>query len=427
MDGLVCDIFRGRCECPIETYMLYNGTCGTATVPYKNCDYDNSCGAHENLTSCEDCAPSSPVAPYLPALDPHCNYNKSCEIWNKTGGFEVCSCLDCKFTKYCMPKACVDDGVCSPSETCECKDCNREARCTAQCNNDGVCEADESCTCSDCANLPAASCISGTVCKGFNCTCLPQLETCADGTCRTDCDVNSCLHETFCFDGIDNDGDGYTDYLDPARFDTDSLGPDPDCMGIINGTISNETGGIIKNATIHAIGSLSYWGRTYTYVYNTTTNETGRYELHVNAGTTYDITITYPNYSPGVNFSVYVDFFGVTELNYTLRKEVSTCNSQCTRGTSNVCDATCHGWNGCMFPSKAVMDLCDPAGPDAHTTEHTVDYNSTHEVRCCTGVPQPKVGLRKAVLNVNSENVVVVKRIVILNGKPVTMHVAVFD
>lgn len=431
-DTLVCDQFTTTCKCELGNYMLYSGTCGNATVPYQYCDYDDIPGGGENATDCEDNAPGYPTPP----RDPACNFNGTCELWNETTSDtpEVCSCSDCKFSADCMPKTCTNDGICSAQETCECADCNRKARCTAQCDNDNVCDSRESCTCSDCNNKPAQSCISGTLCMGLNCTCLPQLEVCSDGTCRTNCDKNPYVYEVFCFDGIDNDGDGYVDFQDPENFpppEYDSLAPDPDCIGKINGTITNSSGGIIEGATVHIIGGLSYWGKRYTYSYNVTSNDTGHYAKGVNGGTTYDITVTFKDHSPGVNYSVYMPFFGYKEINYTLRREVSTCNSQCTRGTSNVCDASCHGWNGCLFPSPEIMDICDEPGPDAHTTEHTVEYNSTHEVACCTGgqtrMPTPKIAVRKATFNVSSDNVVVNKRIVILNGKPVTMYVAVFD
>jgi hypothetical protein len=76
------------------------------------------------------------------------------------------------------------------------------------------------------------------------------------------------------------------------------------------------------------------------------------------------------------------------------------------------------------------MKTCDPNGATGSgtiTSGWSQDINDTHSVICCTGAPRtipPKV---KVEVKAPGENVIIMTRVVMLNGKSVNMKVAAYN
>lgn len=95
------------------------------------------------------------------------------------------------------------------------------------------------------------------------------------------------------------------------------------------------------------------------------------------------------------------------------------CENDCTFFDDSIVHAFCDGKNGCSFYDSISKEACDNSQPG-----WARDYNSTHYVTCAPGVPQPKVEIQASV-SCESRTLVKVTRIVVYNGKPVQLVVAV--
>ena len=95
------------------------------------------------------------------------------------------------------------------------------------------------------------------------------------------------------------------------------------------------------------------------------------------------------------------------------------CENDCTFFDDNIVHASCDGLNGCTFYDSISKAACDNSQPG-----WVRDYNSTHYVTCASGSPQPKIEIEASV-GCESGTLVKVTRIVVYNGKPVKLVVAV--
>lgn len=215
-----------------------------------------------------------------------------------------------------------------------------------------------------------------------------------------------------CIDKIDNDN---VDGIDSQ---------DPKCGVWIHGYV-------INNVNKQAINGANVEARVGDYYKTAITDDTGFYSLVVVGGKDYTMMATAFSYSPST-IPLSVDYSEEKVLNFTLSKSSSTCEPDCTRGSANgnVCDRTCEGYNGCSFTLEDIKDVCDPGmgEMDGYQKGMVVPLNSGYNVRCCTGPLLIKpTGTLPNTLDVNSKNVVTISKVVILNGKPVTMRMIVFE
>jgi hypothetical protein len=92
------------------------------------------------------------------------------------------------------------------------------------------------------------------------------------------------------------------------------------------------------------------------------------------------------------------------------------CNPDCTKGFGSLCYVSCNGKNGCNFFNQKTMNVCDAQGK-----YFIKDYNLTHEVECCEGVPRIKVNSPKPVVKVDATTIVRVSKPILYRGKVVNM------
>jgi len=123
---------------------------------------------------------------------------------------------------------CEDDFECHPElgEDCACDDCIDTAQC-GYCDGDGTCNDTDACTCEECWDnavcLDTDNCLDDGVCDGYSEGCF-----CAD--CAGEPACRNFMPGEVCANGVDDDGDLYTDCADE-----DCMGT-PECgMCIVNG------------------------------------------------------------------------------------------------------------------------------------------------------------------------------------------------
>lgn len=117
--------------------------------------------------------------------------------------------------------------------------------------------------------------------------------------------------------------------------------------------------------------------------------------------------------------------FAFIILNYTATSQdiiKPECNPDCTsRNYPGQCDIQCDGVNGCNFYSSDAKIVCNE-----RSNGLIVRYNATYEILCCDGEPYLRE-LNPAITSVNSSDVLVTQKAVWLEGRLVTMYVAVFE
>ncbi len=147
---------------------------------------------------------------------------------------------------------------------------------------------------------------------------------------------------------------------------------DPDCTAYIDGYVQVE-----KNGQMYYVDAAKIWakyrmGTNYETEYLTKTDENGFFHINNTLRSGYKVTlwVTYIDQFTGLNYLS-------EEINATIIRgeeyhwpnyipiEEAECNADCTRGTVNSCDPTCHGLEGCTFkattayPPPTLMDEAD--------------------------------------------------------------------
>src|SRR3989338_2994848 len=120
-----------------------------------------------------------------------------------------------------------------------------------------------------------------------------------------------------------------------------------------------------------------------------------------------------------------IDNDGVLEICFSQSPGVwhefgeNICENDCTYFDGSQIHMQCNGTNGCLFYDAKSMQVCDLAQPG-----WTRDYNSSHYVDCASGSPQPTVTIQASV-SCEKGTIVKMTRIVVYNGEPVKLVVAV--
>ncbi len=139
----------------------------------------------------------------------------------------------------------------------------------------------------------------------------------------------------------------------------------------------------------------------------------------------YNLVASHPDYAPQTKTNVAVNPQQPTTANFGEEESGSymvlgtSCETDCTFAADDTIHSSCDGKNSCSFHdgiSKAACDLSQPGW--------VRDYNETHYITCASGSPQPKIEIQASV-SCESGTLVKVTSIVLYNGKPVKLVVAV--
>ncbi len=203
-----------------------------------------------------------------------------------------------------------------------------------------------------------------------------------------------------CTNGIDDDFDGYIDYADQS------------CLGWVTGYVTDQSSNPVANATVYLYNTANG--------YSVNTSATGYYEDFIIPGT-YSIFAANATYrsdtatQPVQNLSVY-------QVNLTMRPYSSICRPDCTTG-DGVCNVQCLGFGGCSAQSS-VLASCDGYG-----SGNIISYGSGQRVQCCTGTPYTYTPQAANVssANKNAQSMVIVHRVVVLNGVPIELNVLTYQ
>jgi len=190
---------------------------------------------------------------------------------------------------------------------------------------------------------------------------------------------------------------------------------DPDCAGSITGTVKSQDNQPISSADVTAKKDL-------TKVASATTDFNGAYTISsINCGT-YTLIASHPDYASQIQSNIDVAPQQQATGNFSGGSSMvlgTSCRQDCTYAADTIVHASCSGKNGCTFYDAISKSACDNSQPG-----WIRDYNSSHYVACASGSPQPKIEIQ-ASASCASGTLVKTVRIVVYNGKPVKMVVAV--
>ena len=96
----------------------------------------------------------------------------------------------------------------------------------------------------------------------------------------------------------------------------------------------------------------------------------------------------------------------------------TACESDCTFANDNIVHASCDGINGCSFCDSTSKAVCDNSQPG-----WVRDYDAANYVECPSGCPALRTETQ-ATVTCSSGTLVKMTRIVVYNGKPVKLVVA---
>ena len=138
--------------------------------------------------------------------------------------------------------------------------------------------------------------------------------------------------------------------------------------------------------------------------------------MSINCGT-YNLVASHPDYAAQTKSNLNVQARQQTTADFNLVLGTS-CESDCTYAIDNLVHAACDGINGCTFYDDIAKAACDLSQPG-----WVRDYSSTHYVVCASGSPQQKTEIQASV-SCSGGTIVKMTRIVVYNGKPVRLVVA---
>jgi len=98
---------------------------------------------------------------------------------------------------------------------------------------------------------------------------------------------------------------------------------------------------------------------------------------------------------------------------------IEDCMDDCTYKDDNTCHSDCDGRSECDFYNEMTKSACNNA-----QLQWIRNYNETHKVRCCEGIPEEKAEV-KSIVTCEKENMIKTTKLVRLNGKLVRLIVAV--
>jgi hypothetical protein len=400
---------------------------------------------------CGDDTSESPMNRNSSCTEPGCTANDQPTLGDSFLDRVCCnSSLDCVYDGDCytsdteggLPQTFGGDNPATPSVFCEngvWYDCD---------NSQGGCEeADGRCGLSNAWLLPGESgvgeydamnkpeccsddagefLVNSTEFQGHAPTdvaCCDSQFDCVLGSVCTKSDSNG-GEELSCYDGIDNDCDGATDFCDGkfplpcARYDR----LDDGCTVTISGVISDTDNEPVEGAQVFALTHFGYKDFSRVINFSNYTNAGGHYSIAVYANSTYEIVVKKRGNNIFSENSEHLDIGDNWELNMTLAKDVG-CQPTCSMHDDSLCQMECSGINGCAFYSPLAAVVCNMRPKGA-----ILEFNSTHNIECCGGSPFRRLVSSKP--NVEILNSTYVNRntnLVIYRGKPIQMIVVTYS
>ena len=344
-----------------------------------------ACGCGGTIQCNGACSGSDPTPPSFGAS---CNCgacgcggtilcNSACSGANPTPGNYGQPCGNCG-TISCS-STCINQGLCSPGQT-QCIN-GRYQSCSSGCQwqNAGT-DADADGVDVQCGD---------TTCDNAKGVC----DTAVQGLC-----IAKTPTESNCADNLDNNCNGLTDCKDF------------DCAGSISGNVKDANAQPIQSVDIDAKIDV-------TSVKSTATNQQGSYSIGMNCGT-FNLVASHPDYAPKTKNNLVVPPKQQVTADFNLVLGTS-CEADCTYAADNLIHASCDGKNSCAFYDSTSKAACGNAQPG-----WVRDYNASHYITCASGAPQPKIEIQASV-SCASGTLVKVVSIVLYNGKPVKLVVAI--
>jgi len=251
--------------------------------------------------------------------------------------------------------------------------------------------------------------------------CDSEYDCVTAGKCNlSDSNGGSELH---CYDGIDNDCDGATDFCDGrhplpcSRYD----GLDDECSTLIWGHVKNSSDAPIEGAKVTILTLFNYKDFSHIINFSAITDDQGYYSIIAYGNSTYDLVVERHGYNTVSGLTRGLEDGEQWELNITMYNDKG-CQPDCTLSSDALCHPECNGTNGCLFYNRTSMDSCSGVPRDA-----IVKLNNDYTVECCTGSPFLELPRIQATVSVlNSTYTHKLEKLVLYRGKPVNMNIITF-
>jgi len=227
-----------------------------------------------------------------------------------------------------------------------------------------------------------------------------------------------------CYNKIDDDCDGATDFCDGkfkigcSRYD----GLDPDCAATININVKDTLNLNVEGASVKVMTMFRYHEYYNVTTFYATTDAFGNAGIVVYGNSSYDLVIEKKGYYMSSNITKDLPLGFIWNLNAVMTRDVE-CNPDCTKLANNLCQSDCEGSNGCHFNSTQIASLCNNKAKYI-----LMSYDATHEVECCEGAPKLKQISNAPKVEITGANLVYrLTKPIWYRGKLVQMIIAVAD
>jgi len=233
--------------------------------------------------------------------------------------------------------------------------------------------------------------------------------------------------ETNCYDGIDNDCDGATDFCDErynigCQYGYDNL--DADCESIISGNVKGIDGLPLNRVRVIILTNFKYKSFSHAINFTTVTNANGDFSIHVYGNSTYNIVAQKPGYYMIANLTKKLNLGQDWQFLVVMARDME-CRHDCTKTFDGLCHAECDGINGCSF-----YDYISKAACDLNPKHAMVDYEGAivESIECCTGSPKAKAAVQLPLVNVEGATTVQrITRPVLFRGKLSQMIIVTYN
>ncbi|MFH0867724.1 MAG: carboxypeptidase-like regulatory domain-containing protein [Candidatus Woesearchaeota archaeon] len=195
--------------------------------------------------------------------------------------------------------------------------------------------------------------------------------------------------EADCSDSVDNDCDTMIDCKDS------------DCAGSIQGNVKDTEDNKIDDSRIDALGIKGY---------SEYSNPSGNYKISYTLCGAYKITASASGYVSETKSITLAPKENLKNMDFTLISS-TTCKDDCTYAGDDLIHKECDGINGCEFCDETTKQICNLAQPG-----WIREYDTTREVECAEGCPQPKTDV-KATVTCEGQNIIKLTKVITYKGK----------